>query len=103
MVIEPGNNSINTHSASSSRAKAPAREENSVEKTDAKENVSQDDSVSLSSAGQAIVKLEAEIAKTPDVDLEKVEKVKAEIASGRYSVNSSSVADRMLDQDSVLG
>lgn len=55
------------------------------------------DSVSLSSTAKAISQLEGSLKNAPDVDLEKVEAIRARIASGDYQVNSENLAQKVLD------
>ena len=101
MVIEPGNNSINTHSNASGKTKSPAPAESKVESattTPAK----QAESVSLSSAAQSVAKLESEIAAVSDVDLEKVSSLKSAVDSGSYTVDSNTLAQKLLEQDGFL-
>lgn len=102
MIIDPNNNSVNSSATSSSRT----RQANNVadKPVDAKPVADKpsSDSVSLSSKGQALGRLESRIADAADVDEAKVAEVKAAIAEGRYQVDSDTVADRMLRQDSWL-
>ena len=57
----------------------------------------QGDNVSLSDKAKNLKDLEASIKSQPDVDKEKVERIKAAIADGSYSVNSEKVAQKMLE------
>jgi len=104
MVIEPGNMSPNnTSGAVKSRTNAPAAPVSKREKADAQGGEPKaPDNVSLSTAGQNLAKLEAELAKAPDVDDAKVAEVRASLANGSYSINADRIAENMLDQDSVL-
>lgn len=54
------------------------------------------DSVSLSGAGQAMSRLEANIQNQPDVDTAKVEQIKNAISNGSYQADPSAIADKML-------
>ena len=100
MVIEPGSNNISSHTGSSDKAKAPVRTENS--KTASPNKAEAKDNVSLSAQGQAINQIEAEIAQTPEVDMEKVESAKSAIAAGRYNIDSGSIANKILEQDQLF-
>jgi negative regulator of flagellin synthesis FlgM len=54
--------------------------------------------VKLSERAQDIKKIRAAVDSTPDVDEAKVAKFKSLIASGNYKVDSSKVADKMVDE-----
>ena len=103
MVIEPGNSSFNNSASSAGRVKEDLR----VKPSDNAENVkaettSQESSVSLSSLGQTIAKIESELATSSEVDQEKVAQIKAAITSGQYSVDAASIADKIIAQDGLL-
>lgn len=53
--------------------------------------------VELSSQAHTLAKLEKSIGLSTGVDTEKVSQFKAAIASGEYTVNSDSLADRLLN------
>lgn len=55
------------------------------------------DKVQVSSRGKDVAKAKAIAMSTPDVDEEKVEKLRAQIQSGSYKVDSDKVADKMVD------
>jgi negative regulator of flagellin synthesis FlgM len=104
MIIDSNSNSVNSSSTSSMRSKsaqATADNKNAAPAAPAAKTAS--DSVSLSNKAQAMGRLEAQIASAPDVDEAKVAAVKAAIAEGRYQVDSQTVAERMLAEDSLLG
>lgn len=105
MIIDPGSPGFSkSNSATSGGNKlnktdaAPAPSRSSEEKA----APSNSDSVSLSSRGQALGKLEQAVAQSADVDTAKVDRVKQAIADGQYQVNSSNIAGRMLSQDSLF-
>ena len=105
MIIDQ-NSSVSTSTATSARtrpgdaAKTGAADTRGNSEAVGKKPVG--DSVSLSDKAQAMGRLEAKIADSPDVDEAKVAAVKTAIAEGRYQVDSQTVADRMLKQDSSL-
>ncbi|WP_185231312.1 flagellar biosynthesis anti-sigma factor FlgM [Teredinibacter franksiae] len=107
MVIEPGN-SFNANSSTAagtgkSRHSGPAVPTGKQEKTDAQgSNAHSPDSVSLSSAGQNLAKLEAELAQAPDVDEAKVAEARTALANGSYTVDAETIASKLLDQDALL-
>jgi negative regulator of flagellin synthesis FlgM len=99
MVIDFNN--IGSGPNSSQRAKdgVGAAGKSGVNKaqTDSQQVPPQGDNVSLSDKAKNLKELEASIKSQPDVDKEKVERIKAAIADGSYSVNSEKVAQKMLE------
>ncbi len=53
-------------------------------------------SVSLGSTATQLGKMEASMANTPVVDTNKVAEIKQAISEGRFQINSSLVADRLI-------
>ena len=102
MVIDPGNN-VNLQGSNSARARQTAPGKSTPEAKPQQESKSNNsDSVSLSSQGQAIAKIEANLVKSSEVDEAKVAEIKAAITSGRYNIDSNSIAQKMLDQDGLF-
>lgn len=64
-----------------------------------KEAASAGDAVSLSSQGQKLARMEASMTQHSEIDEAKVAALKQLVDSGRYQVDSQSVAKRMLDMD----
>ncbi|WP_027858795.1 flagellar biosynthesis anti-sigma factor FlgM [Marinobacterium jannaschii] len=60
------------------------------------------DTVKLSSAAQSLQNVQSKLADTPDVDQNKVERLKAEIESGNYQVNAEKVAAGMMSFEDML-
>lgn len=56
----------------------------------------QGESVQLSSEAQGIRKLEQELAKQPEVDSDRVARIKEALDNGSYQVNSRAVAEKLL-------
>jgi negative regulator of flagellin synthesis FlgM len=52
--------------------------------------------VSLSSSATTIKQIQDELANVPDVRMEKVEQIKAEIAAGSYSRSPDEIASKMI-------
>lgn len=71
-------------------------------RTEEKQTTPRGDNVSLSEKAKGLKELETSIKAHPDVDKEKVEKIKAAIAEGSYSVDSNKVAQKMLEFDSSV-
>jgi negative regulator of flagellin synthesis FlgM len=63
---------------------------------------SKGDTVKLSDAAQALQNVEKQLANTPDVDSNRVEQLRQEIDSGSYQVNSSRVAQGMLNIEKLF-
>lgn len=103
MVIDPGNNNVNLHNSTSSRARQAAPSKNTTEANPSnKQTENNSDNVSLSSTGQAIAKIEANLVNSSEVNEAKIAEIKSAIASGRYNIDSSAIADKMLDQESLF-
>lgn len=102
MVIEPGNNNVNLQSSTAGRARQAVPKGEAPKPMQNTGGNQSSDNVSLSSQGQAIAKIEANLVNSTEVNEAKIAEVKAAIASGRYNIDSSSVAEKMLDQDSLF-
>lgn len=104
MVIDPssGYNKSGINSATSSGSKVKPSTTATPSSTPATSSEKASDSVSLSSKAQAMVKLEAAVADSPDVETAKVAAIKEAVDNGTYEVNPRSIAEKMLDQDALL-
>lgn len=103
MIID-SNNHVNSSTTTGSKARQVAEPKDAAAKRAPAQPAPADkDSVSLSAKAQTMGRLEAQIANAPDVDEDKVAAVKAAISEGRYHVDSRTIAERMLKQDSLLG
>ena len=60
------------------------------------------DTVKLSSTAKALLRSEQTLNNSPDVDSERVEKLRAEIESGSYQVNSQRVAEGIMRFEGLL-
>ena len=63
---------------------------------------SQDDNVHLTGTARQLQKASELIQNAPDVDVEKIEQIKAAIADGSYSVDAEAVAEKLLALESSL-
>lgn len=63
---------------------------------------SKGDTVNLSNAAQTLQNVEKKLASAPDVDSERVERLRQEIDSGSYQINAERVAEKMLNFDNLL-
>jgi negative regulator of flagellin synthesis FlgM len=61
------------------------------------------DTVNMSDTGKRMLALEAEVAKMPVVNQQKVVQLKREIESGVYKVDPHKVAEKLLELERVLG
>ncbi|PCK08121.1 MAG: flagellar biosynthesis anti-sigma factor FlgM [Alteromonadaceae bacterium] len=102
MVIDPRHNT-NTHSALSGKARSAELGANAPKQGNVAAPKSAGESVSLSSTALSIPKIEASLSKVSDVDMSKVERVKAELASGSLNINASSIAEKMISEERLLG
>ena len=60
------------------------------------------DQVTLTTSARSLQKLSDAIAQTPMVDAAKVASIKQALSSGTYTINASSIADKMLQAESGL-
>ena len=60
------------------------------------------DQVTLTTSGRSMQKLSDAIAQTPVVDSAKVASIKQALSSGTYTIDASSIADKMLQAESGL-
>lgn len=102
MVIEPGNNQINKAAAQPTSASGKRPGSGSVAESSQSEAPARQDSVSLSREAQTLGRLESRVQSEPEVDEAKVAAVRQALESGRYQIDSESIASRMLEQDGYL-
>jgi negative regulator of flagellin synthesis FlgM len=60
------------------------------------------DQVTLTTSARSLQKLSDAIARTPVVDAAKVASMKQALSSGTYTIDASSIADKMLQAESGL-
>lgn len=93
-------------SSQTAATRARAGEQNTAAKsgggTPAQPPSSKGDTVNLSTTAQTLQNVEKKLANTPDVDSERVERLKQEIESGSYQINAERVAEKMLNFDNLL-
>jgi len=65
-------------------------------------NTTTTDTVNLTGTASQLRALEQQLANQPVVDVQRVESIKREIASGTYEVNSQQVADKMIQIESAI-
>jgi len=59
--------------------------------------------VELSQQAQTISRMETDIRSSPEVNSAKVNAIKTAIAEGRFEINADAIAEKMLQQESLLG
>ena len=73
-----------------------------AEATAASPSAQTGDHVTLTTSARSLQKLSDAIARTPVVDAGKVASIKQALSSGTYTINASSIADKMLQAESGL-
>ena len=63
---------------------------------------SSSETVSITSEASRIRELQSSLANVPDIDLEKVEAIKQEIANGNYPIDHERIASNLLDLEKSL-
>ncbi|MDW3094338.1 MAG: flagellar biosynthesis anti-sigma factor FlgM [Gammaproteobacteria bacterium] len=58
--------------------------------------------VDLTNSAQKVDQLIANLSSEPIVDRQKVDEIKSALADGRYEVNSSVIADKLIEIDELL-
>jgi negative regulator of flagellin synthesis FlgM len=61
------------------------------------------DKVSLTGAAETLRKLETAIASIPDVNADRVERLKNAVARGEYAMDSNRIAEKMIALERMLG
>lgn len=104
MVIDTNN--INSSGGTSrSRNSAPVVPTTAKTPTNSVETAetSSKDNVVISPEAQNMVRLQAKINNSPDVNMDKVTAIKLAISQGRFEINPERLAENMLKQDELLG
>lgn len=60
------------------------------------------ESVHITSAAHTMLALQQQIAETPDVDVARVEKLRADINQNRYQIDAGRIADRLMQLEGDL-
>jgi len=99
------NNSIGALSSKSTRGKPAASSGDSKSPiSDAQTSKgAAGDQVVLSQEAQSVGRLQAKIATSSDVNLEKVAAIRQAIAEGKFDFNPERIAENMLNQEDLLG
>ena len=106
MVIDPSNSRQSGITQSSSDSGKSRRSEVDMSKkagqTQTPVKKEAGDSVSLSVTGKSLAQLEASLAGTDEVNVEKVRAIKAAIDNGSYRPDPVVIAEKMLADDSLF-
>jgi negative regulator of flagellin synthesis FlgM len=104
MVIQPNNDL--TSSANHTRQKSTNTAVSSSvdsQATAASSSANPEKNVQLSAQAQTIERLEAKIVASDGTDASKIEQIKQQIANGSYEIDSNRIAEKMLNQEALLG
>ena len=95
-------NSNNQVSSTTSRSTTQTSNDESTTSGTSSTAVSSNERVEITGTAQQLDDIVASLASEPAVDRQKVEDVKLALAEGRFEVNSSVVAERLLEIDDLL-
>ena len=97
-------NSNNQVAGSSSKTVAKTSDEASAQKatTSSASTDNSADQVSLTSSAQKVDQIISSLSAEPVVDRQKVDEIKSALAEGRYEVNSSVIAEKLIEIDELL-
>lgn len=102
-------NGLSSNNAGSTRQKSDSSRVGEADKTKQSESngapntpTSAGDKVSLSSEARVLQQAEEQLGNSSEVDMEKVERIKAAIADGSYQPNPEQIAEKMLDMDDLF-
>ncbi|GAB1266401.1 flagellar biosynthesis anti-sigma factor FlgM [Aurantivibrio infirmus] len=105
MNIDPNNRvpaagSDNPRNKAASQIDARSSQQSKV-KTES--NAAEQDKVDLSPEAQTLKSLEARIRASADIDGSRVAEIKRAIANGSFEINVERIAERLLQQEELLG
>ncbi|WP_096084598.1 flagellar biosynthesis anti-sigma factor FlgM [Agaribacterium haliotis] len=97
MVIDP--NSINNRTSGARNQQSVQRADNKTEAkpAEATGETASSDSVSLSSTGQSMSKLELAVAEVPEINASRVAEIRDALQSGQYKIDADAIAARLLN------
>lgn len=97
---------ISTHAKSNASQANKTNEQksvNTIQNSDVKANATlEQDSVNLTSSATQIKSLEAQVARLPIVDIQKVEEVKNSLNDGTFEFNSVRIAEKLINFEKGL-
>lgn len=103
-------NGLSSNNAGSARQKSDSSRVGETDKTKQLQsngaanasNSASGDKVSLSSEARVLQQAEGQLGNSSEVDMEKVDRIKAAIADGSFQPNSEEIAKKMLDMDDLF-
>ena len=76
--------------------------ENKTGQTVSSKDTLAEDTVQLSGAAQVLKDQEMKISSLPDVDMDKIERIKQQIAAGEYKIDTQKLAGNMQNIDALF-
>ena len=95
-------NSNNQVAGSGSKPAAKASDDNGAQKTSSPASATATEQVNLTNSAQKVDQVISNLSAEPIVDRQKVDEIKSALAEGRYEVNSSAIADKLIEIDELL-
>ncbi len=100
-VIKNINSNNQIAGSGSKPATKPSDDSASSQKASASANATADQ-VDLTNSAQKLDQVISSLSSEPIVDRQKVDEIKTALAEGRYEVNSSVIADKLIEIDELL-
>lgn len=100
MVIDFNGVNPNQQAAQRARNEAQAKDAAQTPASTSPATTNRGETVSVSNNAKSLQQLEESVKQLPDVDSEKVAKLKAAVENGSYSVNADKLAQNMLEYES---
>lgn len=97
-------NSNNQITGSGSKPAAKTSDDNGAAKANSSASAanSASEQVNLTNSAQKVDQVISSLSAEPVVDRQKVDEIKSALAEGRYEVNSSAIADKLIEIDELL-
>ncbi len=102
MVIDSGNSLLSSSGNTKNRIEGSHNATAKSRPADTPTPASDKPEVTLSAQAQQMNQLESRIQAAPDMDSQRVADIKKAIADGTFDINPESIAERMLEQDSLF-
>ncbi|GLQ32207.1 flagellar biosynthesis anti-sigma factor FlgM [Litoribrevibacter albus] len=96
-------NNLNINSSSHKAKQADGSTSGKSKVSTEKAQPESGETVFISSESKALKDLEASIKAEPDFDVEKVERIKADIAEGKFVIDDEALANNIIEFDDLLG
>lgn len=101
-IIDNGSTLRNMGLADNKKTQVNSSSKAAPESNTAVANTDSSEKVEISTTSEKLSLIRQTIASTPEVDMARVEDIKAKIAAGEYPVNPDQIADRMIDLEKLL-